>query len=84
LITPSVLSKGKAHAFVFAASGGFFFVATTLASCLDHFSFLGSRFRKVAFFLHFEEQYQKVAASFRMNITPVPSGINLLQNEHLF
>jgi hypothetical protein len=51
--------------------------------CLAHFNDLGSLFRTEAFFLHLEEQYQKVAASFLMYITPVPSGISLPQNEHL-
>ena len=56
---------------------------TTTVFCLAHFSDLGSLFNTEAFFLHFEEQYQKVAASFLMYITPVPSGIGLPQNEHL-
>jgi len=54
-----------------------------LGFCLAHFRDLGSLFRTDAFFLHFEEQYQKVAPSFLMYITPVPSGISLPQNEHL-
>jgi hypothetical protein len=54
-----------------------------LGLCLAHFRDLGSLFRTEAFFLHFEEQYQNVAASFLMYITPVPRGINLPQNEHL-
>jgi len=54
-----------------------------LGLCLAHFNLLGSLFRTEAFFLHLEEQYQKVAASFRIYITPVPSGISLPQNEHL-
>jgi hypothetical protein len=55
--------------------------AEGLPSCRAHFNFLGSRFRIVAFFRHFEEQYQNVAASFLMYIIPVPRAIDLLQNE---
>jgi hypothetical protein len=72
----------KIYRFVFTVALGTAFCP--LASCLAHLSFLASRFRTVAFFLHFEEQYQKVAASFLMYITPVPRDINLLQNEHRF
>jgi len=59
------------------------FLTAEVGLCLAHFSDLGSLFNTEAFFLHFDEQYQNVAASFLMYITPVPNGIGVPQNEHL-
>ncbi len=85
LTTTNVRSK-QIYRFVFAAVFAAIFCPLTcvLGSCLAHFSFLASRLSTVAFFLHFEEQYQKVAASFLMYIIPVPRDKVLLQNEHRF
>jgi hypothetical protein len=57
-------------------------LAMGLTRCRAHLSFLGSLFSFEAFFRHFDEQYQKVAASFRMYMTPIPRGIGFPQNEH--
>ena len=54
----------------------------TLVVARDHFSFLGSLFSFEEFFLHFEEQYQNVVASFLTYIMPMPSAMDLPQNEH--
>jgi hypothetical protein len=84
IITRVLSNEGHAPALREFEALSVFLAGTVLPLCLDHLSFLASRLSTVAFFLHFDEQYQNVAASFLMNITPVPSEISLLQKEQRF
>ncbi len=54
------------------------------APARDHFSLRGSLLNSREFFLHFEEQNQKVVASLRTYIMPMPRETGLPQNEHRF